>query len=340
MDQVYVGGSYFHIYVSILKQLTRADKTSKSLFVLNDLTPGIEVIVPLLKETGYFDEVIQVPFASLKYKIKKEQNLLSKFFHRNALPIEYVEGHSEILKHDTFIRNAEINLFHKGGLSQSYFILKYGRTNFIRMIEDGENNYHPRTGVLRAFRKGILLNTIIGDGFDPEIKEIHVQHVNRLNKRVRQKGKTLALEEMRRTLNSAQRSKIVNLFMQGKNIDVDSENNLLLITQPWSEDKFINETDKVEVYNRMLEKYTGSHSIFLKAHPRDRTDYRIRLKFPFTEIPRAFPLEMLDLMENISFKTGLTVSSSALHNLRCVKEKIFAGNGYLKEIDQNAVILS
>jgi hypothetical protein len=334
MDQVYVGASYFHIYVSILKQLNRQDKTSKSLLVLNNFTPGIESIIPFLKETEYFDHVIQVPFVSIKRRINTEKSTLSKILQRNRFELEYVDRNSIMPEYEMFIRNAEINVFQKRGLSQFYFILKYGRTNFIRMIEDGENNYFPKIGKFKAFRRRYLLNTAIGDGFDPEIKEIHVQHPHRLNERVRHKGRTLELKAMQGNLTTEQKSKIVNLFMHGKDINVHREDNLLLITQPWSEGKFTDEAGKVEVYNRLLKKYNNNHLVFLKAHPRDLTDYHGKLDFPFTEIPRAFPLEMLDLMENIHFKTGLTVSSSALHNLHCVKEKIFVGNDYLKEVNQ------
>lgn len=333
MDQVYVGGSYFHIYVSILRQLCRPDKTSKSILILNNFTPGLEVIIPHLKKAGYFDHIIQVPFISLKQKINavRRKNLFTRIAYTNQVALDFVDTHSGIAEFDSFIRNAEINLFHKASLASSYFVMKYGQTNLIRMIEDGGNNYRAPISRWKAFMKKYVRNIPMGEGLDAEIKEIHVQHVDRLHPRIRHKGKTLELNAMRDSLSAQQRSEIVHTFMHGKDVNILSGNNLLLITQPWSEEHVMSETGKVEVYNRMLKKYTGSHSIFLKAHPRDLTNYHGKLEQAFTEIPRAFPLEMLDFMENIRFKTGLTVSSSALHNMHCVAEKIFFGNDYLKQ---------
>lgn len=330
MNQVYVGGSYFHIYVSILKSINREDKSTKSLFVLNDHTPGIESLIPALKKSGYFDEVIQIPFVALKQRMKREQSRFARLLSRNKYVFEYVEQNSSILQYECFIRNSEINMFYKLGLCPFYFILKFGKTTFIRLVEDGENNYRPRTGRFKAFRRRFLAQTAIGEGFDPEVKEIEVQQPHRLNNRVRHKGKTLELKRMQNNLSKEDKNNILNIFLNEQPINVHAGKNLLLITQPWSEDKHMSEAGKVELYNRILELHGAGHSIFLKAHPRDLTDYKGKLKFEFTEIPRAFPLEMLDFLDDIHFQTGLTVTSSALHNVRCVEEKVFTGNDYLE----------
>lgn len=334
MNQVFVGGSYFHIYVSILKIINREDKSGKSLLILNDHVPGIELLIPSLKKSGYFDHVIQVPFVALKQQMKREKSKLSRMFNRNKFLIEYIDNNSSITEYDSFIRSAEVNLFYKLGLCPFYIILKYGRVTTIRMVEDGENNYFPKTGRFKAFRRRYFWKTPIGEGFDPEVKEIEVQQPHRLNERVRHKGKLLELKKMQSTLNAEEKNKILSIFLNEQPIAVNSGNNLLLITQPWSEDKYLTEAAKVDVYNRMLEMYGADHSIFLKAHPRDLTDYKGKLNYPFTEIPRAFPLEMLDLLDNIQFKAGVTVSSSALHNIRCVENKIFTGNEFLNEFKE------
>lgn len=331
MDQVYVGGTYFHVYISILKSIFRADSSSKSLLILNDHTPGLSEIVPALRASGYFDFVIEVPFVTLKRRIKDETSFVKKVFKRNKLSIAYVESNSPIQAYDAFIRNAEINLFYNLGLSSSYFITKY-HDNFFRMLEDGEHNYLPRVGRFQAFKRRHILKTVMGEGLDPEIKEIEVQHVHRLHERVRFKGKTLELQKMQEALSAADQEKILSIFMNGQSIEVTGSNNALLITQPLSEDGLLTEAEKISLYNNLLQQYAPGLTVYVKCHPREKTDYHGKILPTFTEIPRRFPLEMLDLLKSIRFKKGITVFSGGLNNLQCIEEKVFLGKDYLKKI--------
>lgn len=333
MNQVYVGGSYFHIYIAILKSLDRKDKSTKSLLILNDHTPGVDKIIPLLEKSGYFDHIIHVPFVTLKRRIKEEQGTLSRIVSRNRFAIEYVDQNSPILQYDSFIRNAEINLFYNLGLSSFYFLIKY-KHNFIRMLEDGEHNYHPKVGKFKAWRRRFLLRTAIGEGFDPEVKEIEVQHVHRLSPRVRHKGKTLELSRMRESLSPEEQQKILSLFLNGQTVPVTDGKNLLLITQPLSEDKLMTEGEKIKMYDRILDQYGEGHNIFIKGHPRELTMYSGKLNHAFTEIPRPFPLEMMDFMNGVSFDRGITIFSSSLYNLQCTRERIFLGREFIKEFKQ------
>lgn len=331
MNQVYVGGSYFHIYISILKVLNRKDKNAKSLLILNDHTPGVETIIPLLTQSGYFDHIIHVPFVTLKRRIKEEQSTLSRILNRNRYAVTYVDEHSPIVQFDSFIRNAEINLFYNLGLSSFYFLIKY-KHNFIRMLEDGEHNYNPKIGRFKAFRRRFLLRTAIGEGFDPEVKEIEVQHVKRLDPRVRHKGKTLELSHMREKLSQHEQNKILGIFLHGQTVPVNEGKNLLLITQPLSEDKLLTETEKVNLYNNILDQYAGNHQVFIKGHPRELTDYSSKIRHPFVEIPRPFPLEMMDFMKGVSFNRAVTVFSSSLYNLQCIDERIFLGRDFINTV--------
>lgn len=330
MNQVYIGGTYFHVYISILKSIYRTDRTSKSLLILNDHTPGISEIVPALRASGYFDFVIEVPFVLLKRRIKNEISFISKALNRNKLAIDYVEQNSAIGEYGSFIRDAEINLFYNLGLSSSYFITKY-RHSFFRMLEDGEHNYLPRVGRFQAFKRRHILKTVMGEGLDPEIKEIEVQHVHRLHERVRFKGKTLDLQKMQEGLTVEDQEKILSIFMNGQEITISGNDNALLVTQPLSEDGLLSEAQKIKLYNNLLQQYASDCTVYIKCHPREKTDYRGKILPTFTEIPRRFPLEMLDLLKSIKFKRGITVFSGGLNNLQCIDQKVFLGKDYLKK---------
>jgi hypothetical protein len=326
MNQVFVCGTYFHLYVSILRLIYSTEKSSKSLLVVNDHTPGMNEILPALRSSGFFDDVVQVPFVALDKRMRKENNWLKRL-----LKVKYVEANSDILRVAEFIRRSEINLFYNLGLTSAYFLLKYP-SNFIRMLEDGERNYLPRVSRFTAFKRRYVLRTVMGDGLDPEVKEIHVQDINRLNERVRHKGRTLPLAQMQDNLKPAEYAKILGLFLNNQTIQLHGTRRLLLITQPFSEERYFDESSKIRLYEKVLSPYVGRYEIFIKPHPRELTRYADAFKYKVTEIPRAFPLEMFNLLKNIDFDLGVTLYSSGLKNMANVKQKIFLGKAYLKEL--------
>lgn len=204
------------------------------------------------------------------------------------------------------------------------------------MVEDGERNYNPRNGWFKAFRRRYLLRTAIGEGFDPEVKEIEVQHIHRLNKRILHKGKKLELNVMRDSLSKEEQNKILSIFLRKQNIVISGNNNLLLITQPLSE---LSEAEKIELYNQLLTKYSAGCEIYIKPHPRERTDYSDKIRHTFTEIPRYFPLEMMNFINTIQFKKGVTVFSSSLYNVENIEERIFLGESSVKEFKKTLKLL-
>ena len=329
MNQVYVCGTYFHIYVSILQSIYTKTPDFENLLIINDHTPGIEKIIPALELSGYFSSVIQVPFRKIDLLIK-ESGVLSRVIGRNKKVINFVDKHSNLTKYDSFIQHAEINVFYNLGLTPAYFLIKY-KNNFIRMIEDGERNYHSKVGELKAFKRKYILNTVIGDGMDAQIKEILVQDPERLNARVIQKGRKLELKKMQEELTVSDREKILSIFMQGCQVSLSGGKKLILITQPFSEEKYFDEETKIRLYNDVLTEYAAGYSIFIKPHPRELTNYNGKIKYSFTEIPGSFPLEMMNLLSDIHFDLGITLYSGAINNITGITKRIKLGKEFLSK---------
>jgi Glycosyltransferase family 52 len=329
MDQVYVCGTYFHIYVSILISISTKNSGSKNLIVINDHTPEVEKIFSALESSGYFFAVVQVPFRKIDLLIKSS-GFLPRIIGRNKKATGFVDKYSDITRYDSFIRNAEINLFYNLGLTPAYFLLKY-KNNFIRMIEDGERNYHSKISGIKAFKRKYLLNTVIGDGMDTQIKEILVQQTERLNIRVVNKGRKLELKKMQDELSVADRQKILSIFMQGRHVSLVAGKKLILITQPFSEEKYFDEKTKIQLYNDVLSEYADDYIIFIKPHPRELTNYNGKINYPFTEIPGSFPLEMMNLLSDIHFDLGITLYSGAINNINGIIKKIKLGKELLSK---------
>ena len=331
MNQVFVCGTYFHIYVSILKVLNY-HYDSQRLLILNTLTPGIERIMPRLVEEGFFDAAIQIPFKDISARMKKGQSFWSRLFNRKKKIIQHVDGNSVLPKYHEFISQSEINLFHHVGISSSYFISKYSDC-LIRMLEDGTRNYITTASAFKRFKRKYLLRTFVGEGSDKEVKEIHVQFPENLHARIRHKAVRLDLRLLQKNISAQNNEKMLNIFMGGYAPVLDStKKKLILLTQPLSEDNFVTEQDKLELYSSILKKYSSDYELFVKPHPREKTDYKKNLDLPISEIPRAFPLEMFDLMNTVSFDLGITVSSGSIKNVTCIQNKIILGSSSVANV--------
>lgn len=330
MNQVFVCGTYFQIYVSLLLVLYRTDRNSKSLLILNDHTPEIEKIIPALQANGFFDHYLFVPFRKIEEQVKKDKGIIGKILNRNRTIIQAVENNSGINAYHDFISDSELNFFYVWGYPSAYFVLKYP-DNYSRIIEDGTRNYFLKTSRFKLFKRKYLLQTYIGDGFDDAVKEIQVQRPEQLDPRVRQKGTLLPFKEMQDKLSPEDNLKVLNVFMKGHSLMTDNRKKLLVITQPLSEDNFISEEYKISLYREMIDEYGAHYQVYLKPHPRELTNYKQQLDREFIEVPRAFPLEMLDLMKTITFDKGVTLFSSSLNNLDCILHKIQLGKSHVKE---------
>lgn len=323
MNQVFVCGTYFQIYVSMLLTLYRKDETSKSLLVLNDHTPDIEKIIPSLQENGFFDHYIVVPFRKIEARVKREKGIIGKIINRNRTIIEAVEQDSDIHRYREFLAACEFNLFYLWGFPSAYFVLKYPN-HYFRVVEDGARNYVLKTSRFKEFKRKYLLRTYIGDGFDDAVKEIRVQQPEQLNERLRHKGTTLEFQEMQRNLSAENRRKVLRVFMKENPLAMNDRKKLLIITQPL-ENSGIAEERKLAIYRQIIDQYAGDYQVYLKPHPREITDYTQLLEREFIEIPRAFPLEMFDLLQIVTFDLGVTLFSSGLNNANCIRHKIHLG---------------
>ena len=183
-----------------------------------------------------------------------------------------------------------------------------------------------------------MYRSYIGEGVDEAVNCIQVQRPGELPSRIRDKAKKLNLKHLSNKLSENQIEKIFRIFGLPK-FDLNKiKNGVLLITQPLSEDGFISEKEKLDLYKKIIDENTFGKPIFLKPHPREETNYNEVFQENINYIPRAFPLEIFNLQSSIKFQVGITIWSSSIKNLECVKEKIFLGVEYDSRLKPKKVL--
>lgn len=122
-----------------------------------------------------------------------------------------------------------------------------------------------------------------------------------------------------------QKKEILDVFLpQEIALSLFDNCDTVLLTQPFSEysEGNFSESDKIEVYRRLLAGYDES-KVLIKVHPSESTDYSVY--FPSAKIiANPCPMELLVLLD-IPLCKAITVNSTAIYNLGDSVEKIITG---------------
>ncbi len=335
MYRTYVGSTIYHIYLAILHSIKdsgySASNNDENILILVESTPMIEALIPNLKKR-FFRAVYIIS------ERKEHVSDLGKFnysFRRKAKLPQYLEKkHPELLKEKRFIASSDIYLCDTDS-SKSYFIYEFGKMG-INMIEDGARTYRQRHSSFEQLIKTYITKTPIGGGFDKEIKTVFAQFPNRLPPVLQKKAKELNIKEETSKLDQRTKQDIFQIFISDDSFKIEGCNNALILTQPISEDKVVeNEDVKIKIYRDLISKVPENMNIFLKTHPREITRYQDHFK-NITILPALFPIEILGLKDGFYFNRGYTLFSTALSNLEIVKERFFLGKDYLDKFTVKA----
>jgi hypothetical protein len=208
----------------------------------------------------------------------------------------------------------------------------------IDLIEDGLSNYVPLINKNNIFKNLLFAALKIPQpmGRSNFVKNIFVQHPEKLPKDIINKGKKLPLTNMISELSPKKKKIILDVFLNENNENLfkninNKSMNCLIITQPLSETNYIKEDEKIYVYKYLIQKYSReSYKIYIKPHPLEKTNYNI-LFDDVVVIDNSIPLEILNLIDTNFFALGVTFFSSALYNLN-IDKKIFYGENFIKKI--------
>lgn len=212
------------------------------------------------------------------------------------------------------------------------------------ILEDGLANYNIKDKDIRKKRLNIKEFLFLGAkynypsyGIDKETKKIYLTGLEKVPEIIEKKVKIINLKNLWNEKNEIEKNKILNIFKVNlSDVEEFDENKILLITQPLSEDRIIDEIEKISIYKEIIEKY-GEENIILKKHPREKTEY-IKY-FPQAKIlPNEFPLELFSLLD-FKIKKVVTLFSTSAYAFKGKCEIDFIGTkNYEKIVKKFGVI--
>ena len=275
-----------------------------------------------LKNHPYFDEVISVPDVRNRNIRGLRAMIKNIFFYRKEVN-QYFTQFIDQTELDKFMTDAEINVFSTTLLFQKFIFFNYTNHDF-RILEDGLLVYRKIHNPITRLIK--LLHAVPDRPSDKIFKEIYVTNPENLPNNIQGKAKKMDLDLLVNNLDENEKEELAEFFLKDFISDNKGIKKLLIITQPLSEDGFITEEYKIHLYKKISQEYSQKgYTVYLKPHPREKTNYASLLPKEGKIIPGSFPLEIFNLKSLITFDTGITIFSSALKNSNFIKNKIFLG---------------
>lgn len=166
-------------------------------------------------------------------------------------------------------------------------------------------------------------------GMSEKIKKIYLTGILPIPDIIKDKVELINVEKLWKELSKEKKRKVLEIFdIELKELEKLKEvkDKILLLTQPLSEDGIVDEIEKIEMYKQLLYE-RGIKKIYIKPHPREKTDYREVFKNTNIEVKilsNKFPAEIFMLLD-MNFKKVITIFSTAALNFKYKCEVEFIG---------------
>ncbi|ABS39860.1 polysialyltransferase family glycosyltransferase [Clostridium botulinum] len=292
---LYVCSTPYHLFVTLCDI---ANKDVKSYIYLS--TPDYNVFRMFLK----YKEKLSIFKNIEKVWVRKRNNLYERLF------IEEIKDELEYKRLKKIIISSNVIIFPWNPyslFSPSEYIFKYAKK--VRLIEDGANLYvMRRPSRLSRLVKKYIYRRDLEFYRDEKITEVMVQFPEKYPKHLKDKLVYLDLNSMVNKINSDVQKNIVNIFVDKLNMYDFKNKSLLILSQPLSEDGYITEEEKIELYKHIIDTHGQDYNIILKRHPREKTIYN----FPQAlELDGNFPSEVFKLLD-IKFEKAIGICTGAI----------------------------
>ena len=312
------------------------------IFIIQEKMIGIYVgtkytlLISLIKFYDLKSEIIY--FLDKGLKIEKEYLNLKNF---KVIFIEEFNNENSLVKkynrwkfNKILLKNLEKigSLYLQDHLSYGQFFLNNFRKHMC-LLEDGLMNYNIKILETEQQKKlpKIKLKNFISKriiekrkkyykiyGLSGKIDKIYLTGILPIPDLIKEKVEIINIEEKWNNLSFEKRKEILDIF----NIKLEKleklkedQEKVLLITQPLSEDGIMPENEKIEIYKTLL-KERNIKKIYIKPHPREKTDYEKEFKeFNIVLLGKEFPIEIFMLLD-MNFKKVITLFSTAALNFK------------------------
>ncbi len=342
-QRVYVCHTYYHVYVSFLKELNQPPESmGDAVLVLSTMTTAFSGIVPRIKESHVFADVVMfdekrdtffpelAPYMNIKgNQIKtmlgriKYTKLLGKL-EEQYIPLDFKDFKDIYVYCDS---------------DPIGFYLNYKKI-YYHAVEDGLNTLKHCDAARFRNQKFFKLKTFLSslnlifiqNGYGKYCLDMEVNDISCLKYKYK-KYIEVPRQKLIDNLSNEQIQLILSVFIA--NIDelttlIKNDKLLLLLTEP-----LCDLDTRQRIFRDILDMYEGEGEIIIKPHPSDVLDY----KHLFPEhviIDRTVPMEMLNFIPGLMFEKAVAVFTE-MSGIGFAKECIRLGSDFMDKYEDPAI---
>lgn len=256
---------------------------------------------------NYFDNKFLV---KMKKKVKVLETELP-FIKKDSLVKKVLRYYFEKIYWNIFsIYNRKVLFYGNDALEVSRFF----RKNRFYIIEDGLVNYESlkQNNIKKLRIKNFLkleFKFFIPYGIEKNVEKIFLTGLAPIPNEIDHKVEIINLKELWNKKTMEEQSEILDIFSFDLNIkDIIKGKDIILFTQPLSEDSILYEEEKINIYKEIIKKYP-KEKLIIKTHPREKTNYKEIFK-EYLVLDNPFPFEIFNLLD-VKFKKAVTLFSTA-----------------------------
>lgn len=336
--RIYVCHTFYHVYVSLLKEMEHWRKGEipeerKAELALSSMSMDFEDLGDRIRESGIFREVHtlneqrDVNFPDLMKLKENKGNILLHLFNRLRYTKKYAKKQADYIDID-FRQYEDIYVYCDSdpiGYYLNYHHIPY------HAVEDGldcllrfdaahvDNEGHFE---LKAFlaRHNLIF---IQNGYSKYCLDMEINDDTAIPYQF-DKYRVVPRKTLEKALTEQQKEQLVRIFLKDYAIIFEEirrhEDCVLFLTEGYPEEREI----RAKVAAEIIDEFGAEGHVVIKPHPRDDVDYRAI--FPECTVIRGkFPIEVLNHIPGIHFRKAVSIVTSALDEMDFVDEKINLG---------------
>lgn len=343
MERIYVCHTYYHVLISIVKEMNRVtEKSDKRTLLISRMSTDFEELKERVERSGFFDTVIDFDEKRDSYfpelmELKKDRgssflNLFNRIKYTKLLS-KFEEPYVPV----DFKKYDDIYVFCDGDPIGTY--LNQHKIKY-HAVEDGLDTLKPLVQA-KFDNKGLFklkkffsmrLNLIfMCDGYSKYCIDMEVNDKTVIDDDF-YKYVEIPRAKLFDALSKEQIQTIQKIFV--KDADklktviekCDEKKAIMILTEP-----LCSLDVRKNIFSDLINEYSKEGMVVLKPHPRDELNYES--EFPdVLSFDRTVPMEIFRINKNIKFSKIISVYTQ-LANVDFAEEKVFLGHDFMDKYE-------
>lgn len=339
-ERVYVCHTYYHVYVTFLKEfaLRRKGDDKRADLVLSTISTIMEdAFVERLRDCGIFgnvfvaDEKKDTFFPELMAYKKDTGNIILNMKNRIIYTRLLGDFERPYFSEIDFKAYKDVYVYCDSDPIGYYLSRQH---IYYHALEDGldtlkyqDSAYYDNRGFFKLKTLMSRLNLIfIQNGWGKYCLDMEVNDFSCL-RRIGRNYKEVPRKPLEKELTSEQKAIILKAFMEDGEAFAselkDKPECILFLTMPHPKE----EEKRELICNDIIRDYCEGYHVVIKPHPRDTVDYA-RLRPDCSVVRGRFPVEVLNFIPGVHFKKIISIATTAMDTLDFADEKINLGDKF------------